>query len=67
MREARPFAPIASNKAFAEKLGELEKHLEGHDASITEIVKLLQWLMQPDGPLKKNRIGFIHDSNDGQR
>jgi len=49
---------IASHKELAEKLGELEKRLEGHDACITEIVKLLQYLMQPDGPMKKNRIGF---------
>jgi len=55
---------IASNKALAEKLSELEKRLEGHDASIAEIVKLLQHLMQPDGPLKKNRIGFIHGRNE---
>lgn len=52
---------IASNKGLAEKLAQLEKRLEGHDTSITEIVKLLQCLMQPDGPLKKKRIGFIHD------
>ncbi len=55
---------IASNKALADKLAKLEKRLEGHDASITEIVKLLQRLMQPDGPLKKNRIGFIHAADD---
>jgi len=50
---------IASHKDLAAKLAELEKRLEGHDTSITEIVKMLQHLMQPDGPLKKNRIGFI--------
>jgi len=25
----------------------------------------LQHLKQPDGPLKKNRIGFIQEANDG--
>jgi len=55
---------ISSHKALAEKLGELEQRLEGHDASITEIVRAIQYLMQPDGPLKKKRIGFIHDSVD---
>lgn len=52
---------ISSHKALAEKFEELEKRLEGHDESITEIVKALQYLMQPDGPLKKNKIGFIRD------
>jgi len=52
---------ISSHKALAEKLDELENRLDGHDASITEIVKALQYLMQPDGPLKKKQIGFIQD------
>ncbi len=55
---------IASHKGLVGKLDKLEKRLEGHDASITEIVKLLQQLMQPDGPLKKNRIGFVHGTDD---
>jgi len=49
---------ISTHKALAEKFEELEKRLEGHDASIGEIVRAIQYLMQPDGPLKKNRIGF---------
>jgi hypothetical protein len=53
---------ISSHKALAEKLNELEKRLEGHDASITEIVKVIQYLAQPDGPLKKKKIGFIQDN-----
>ncbi len=52
---------ISSHKALAEKFEELEKRLDGHDASITEIVKAIQYLMQPDGPLKKKKIGFIQD------
>ncbi|MDT8376865.1 MAG: hypothetical protein RQ867_09075 [Mariprofundaceae bacterium] len=47
---------IASHKGLAGQLNKLEKRLEGHDASISEIVKVLRQLMQPDGPLKKNRI-----------
>ena len=50
---------IASHKALAEKLDELETRLEDHDTSITEIVKMIQYLAQPDGPLKKKKIGFI--------
>jgi len=52
---------ISSHKALAEKHDELEKKLEGHDASITEIVKIIQYLAQPDGPLKKKKIGFIQN------
>jgi len=52
---------ISSHKTLAKKLEELEKRLEGHDASITGVVKAIQYLMQPDGPLKKKKIGFIQD------
>jgi len=52
---------IASHKALAEKFGELEKRLDGQDESIAEIVKAIQYLMQPDGPLKKKKIGFIQN------
>jgi len=54
---------ISSHKALAEKFGELEKRLDGHDGSIAEIVKAIQYLMQPDGPLKKKKIGFIQDDD----
>jgi hypothetical protein len=53
---------ISSHKTLAKKLDELETKLEGHETSITEIVKVIQYLTQPEGPLKKNKIGFIHDS-----
>ncbi len=49
---------IPSHKALVRKFEELEKRLEGHDASITGIVKAIQYLMQPDGPLKKE--DWIH-------
>lgn len=52
---------IASHKALAEKFRELEKRLDGQDESIAEIVKAIQYLMQPDGPLKKKKIGFIQN------
>jgi len=55
---------ISSHKALAKKLEELEKKLEGHDTSITEIVKAIQYLMQPGGPLKKKKIGFIQDDGE---
>ncbi|MDX8404918.1 MAG: ORF6N domain-containing protein [Mariprofundus sp.] len=43
---------ISSNKGLAEKLNELEKRLEGHGASISEIVKLLQHLMKMGSSLE---------------
>ncbi|MFC1537057.1 hypothetical protein ACFL48_04520 [Pseudomonadota bacterium] len=52
---------VSSQKELAEKFSELEKRLEGHDESITEIIQALQYLIQPDGPLKKEKIGFIRE------
>jgi len=46
---------------LARKFDELEKRLVGHDASIAGIVKAIQYLMQPDRPLRKKKIGFIQD------
>ena len=51
---------IATNKELAEKLHELEKKVEGHDAEIHNIFEAIRSLMAiPDK--SKKRIGFIKE------
>jgi hypothetical protein len=44
---------IASNKALAAKLDQLEKKLTAHDDAITEIMHAIRQLMTPREPTKK--------------
>jgi ORF6N domain len=50
---------IASNKALAAKLDQLERKLSTHDQAITEIMHAIRELMRPSEPAKKRPIGFI--------
>jgi hypothetical protein len=52
MREA-----LASNQQILTKLTELEHQVEGHDASIQELVEAIRELMEPP-PATGRRIGF---------
>ena len=54
---------IASHKALAAKLDELERKLEGHDAAIRSVVRTIQQLMQPPAS-KKRPIGFVAGAAD---
>ena len=48
---------LASNKALAYKLAELERRLESHDTHIQSLFEAIRRLMAPDPP-KPRRIGF---------
>jgi septal ring factor EnvC (AmiA/AmiB activator) len=49
---------IASHDELAQKLSELEKHLQDHDGQIQAIFEAIQQLMTPpEKPRKK--IGFV--------
>ncbi|HEY1256584.1 MAG TPA: hypothetical protein VGF01_17555 [Terracidiphilus sp.] len=51
---------LATNKALAAKLAELEQRLETHDSTINEIIKAIHELAMP--PEKPSRqIGFHAD------
>ena len=52
MREA-----LANNQQIMSKLAELEHQVEGHDASIQELVEAIRELMEPP-PATGRRIGF---------
>ncbi|HMK23860.1 MAG TPA: ORF6N domain-containing protein [Terriglobales bacterium] len=48
---------LASNQQLAQKIDELERRLETHDASIQEILEAIRELMAPP-PASGRRIGF---------
>ena len=50
---------LASNKALAKKLEELERKIQTHDQAITGILNAIRELMAPPEPPKKRRIGFV--------
>lgn len=50
---------LASNKALARKLQELERKLSTHDEAIAAILSAIRELMKPPVPAKKRPIGFI--------
>ena len=54
---------LASNKELAQRLDELEQHierkLETHDQAIAGLINTLRQMMSPEEP-KKRPIGFIH-------
>jgi hypothetical protein len=52
---------LATNKALAAKLAELEQRLESHDSTINEIIKAIHELaMPPEKPVRQ--IGFHADA-----
>jgi len=50
---------LASNKALAKKLEELERKIQTHDQAITGILNAIRELMAAPEPPKKRRIGFV--------
>lgn len=58
---------LASNKKLAQRLDELEQHierkLETHDQAIAGLINTLRRMMAPNEP-KKRPIGFIHPQDD---
>jgi hypothetical protein len=57
MREA-----LANNQLLVSKLDELEHRVEGHDASIKELIEAIRELMEP-APATGRRIGFALAAN----
>jgi type I restriction-modification system DNA methylase subunit len=51
---------LASNKALAQKLNQLERKLQTHDQAIVSIIKAIRQLMNPPTP-KRRSIGFTAD------
>jgi hypothetical protein len=50
---------IASNKALAAKLEELERKLDTHDQAIAGLINAMRELMRPPETPAKRKIGFV--------
>ncbi|MGA2965221.1 MAG: ORF6N domain-containing protein [Terriglobales bacterium] len=48
---------LAENKELADRIAELEEHLETHDSTIQEIINVIKRLMDPL-PRRRGQIGF---------
>jgi phage regulator Rha-like protein len=48
---------LATNRRLAEKVNELQSHLEAHDSTIQEIIEAIKELMTPE-KANRRRIGF---------
>ncbi len=48
---------LSANREFADRIKELEKHLETHDGTIQEIMRVIRRLMSPS-PSRRSKIGF---------
>ncbi len=48
---------LAANIEFAARIDELEKHLETHDGTIQEIIRVIRKLMNPRAG-RRSKIGF---------
>lgn len=53
---------VADHKALAEKLGELEARVGGHDEQLAAVIDAIRQLTAPPGPEHSRKIGF-HDGN----
>jgi hypothetical protein len=49
---------LSENKEFAERIKELEQHLETHDGAIGEILTVIKRLLNPV-PSRRRKIGFM--------
>jgi hypothetical protein len=56
---------LATNRAFARKLDELESRLQTHDEAITGILRTLRELMNPPASERRG-IGFTADLKEGK-
>jgi ORF6N domain len=49
---------LAANRELADRIGDLEKHLETHDGTIQEIIRVIKSLMTPIRR-RRRKIGFV--------
>ncbi len=53
---------IATHKELAQKLGELERKVAGHDEAIRSLVTAIRQLMEPPAEPKRGKIGFAREN-----
>ena len=52
---------ISENKELAKKINLLERRLSEHDEQLVQLIKAIKYLIKPELPPKKYRIGFQAD------
>jgi hypothetical protein len=53
---------LSTHRELANKLAELERRLEGHDAAIVDLFTTLRQLLPPAEPAQRRKIGFRPES-----
>jgi hypothetical protein len=53
---------LAANKELAQKLGELENRVSGHDEAIQNLFEAIRQLVEPPLPEKRKQIGFMRET-----
>ena len=54
---------LAANKELAQKLGELENRVSGHDESIQNLFEAIRQLIEPPLPEDRKQIGFMRETS----
>lgn len=52
---------LSTHRELADKLGQLERKLEGHDEAIANLFEAMRQLLSPSGPTHGRKIGFGAD------
>jgi hypothetical protein len=53
---------LAANKELAQKLGELENRVSGHDEAIQNLFEAIRQLIEPPLPENRRQIGFMRET-----
>jgi ORF6N domain len=54
---------LAASKELAQKLGELENRVSGHDESIQNLFEAIRQLIEPPLPENRKQIGFMRETS----
>jgi hypothetical protein len=54
---------LTANKELAQKLGELENRVSGHDESIQNLFEAIRQLVEPPLPKNRKQIGFMRETS----
>lgn len=53
---------LTANKELAQKLGELESRVSGHDEAIQNLFEAIRQLVEPPLPENRKQIGFMRET-----
>jgi hypothetical protein len=50
---------VSTNELLLRKVDVIEQRVDGHDADLQEMLRVLREILEPASPTKKNPIGFV--------